>query len=69
MGGLIGEREGGNGVSVGMIGVFFVFCGRGINCAGLCLFGTGDFSVGFPPYAEVWWVFVWVFLDVFSPPL
>ncbi len=32
-----------------MIGVVFVFCGRGINCAGLCLFWTGDFSVVFSP--------------------
>ncbi len=31
LGVLIGEREGGNGVSVGMIGVVFGFCGRGIN--------------------------------------
>ena len=33
---LIREREWGSGISVGMIGVFFGFCGRGINWDGLC---------------------------------
>ena len=47
-----------------------VFCGRGINCAGPCSSGTGDLSVVSPPYAEVWWVLVWVPLYVpFSPSL
>ena len=71
MGVLIGEREGGNGVSVGMIGVVFVFCGRGINCAGLCLFWTGDFSVVFSPlmlrYGGCLCGFFWMFfLPLFS---
>ena len=30
------KERGGNGISVGMIGVVFGFCGRGINWAGLC---------------------------------
>ena len=31
---LIGEREGGRGISFGVTGVVFAFCGGGINCAG-----------------------------------
>ena len=30
------KERGGSGISVGMIGVVFGFCGGGINWAGLC---------------------------------
>ena len=46
---VIGESEGGSGISIGFTGVFFCFCGRGgIIWAGRS-FVAGDFAIFFSP--------------------
>ena len=57
---VIGEREGGSGISVGMTGVVFGFCGLVVDL------GLVFFLLFCPPWGVF---FVLVFWGVFSPPL
>ena len=51
---VIGESEGGSGISIGFIGVIFCFCGRGgIIWAGRS-FVAGDFDIFFFPSPLGW---------------
>ena len=69
MGVLIGEREGGNGISVGMIGVVFVFCGeRNQLCWSLFILDWRFFYCFFPLMLRYGGLFAVGFFGCFFSP-